>query len=344
MAQAQLDLFLIIFWMAVIVFVVVVGALVYAVIRYRRKPGEEIPRQVHGNLRLEIAWTIAPALVLVVIAVPTIITIFDTANTPTGEPTVQVNVTAHQWWWEFEYFTEEELDKEKADLEKVKRGELDRTERYKPKPYLVTANELHVPVGQVIDVKLESDDVIHSFWIPKLAGKIDVVPNNTNSLWFKADEPGTYRGLCAEFCGTAHAQMRFLVIAEPEETFNGWVADQQTVPDDPIALVMGLKACGVCHTINGPDGEGVQQMRMDAFLRGEPKYPAPNLTHFASRSTFAAGLLERTDENLRRWLIDPNDVKPGNHMGKLAAVYTESNMALEEDDVSGLVAYLQSLK
>ena len=317
-AQKQLNLFLIIFWAAVFVFVVVQGALVYTVIRFRRRPRQDIPKQVHGNTRLEVAWTIAPTLVLIVIAVPTITTIFDTANIPDQENVLEVKVTGHQWWWEFEY----------------------------PQLGLVTANELHVPPDPwVIDVTLESDDVIHSFWIPKLAGKVDVIPNNVNTLWFRADEPGEYFGQCTEFCGIAHAQMRFRVIVEPtKEAFDDWVEGQLAPAAVSMAPVFGLKACGVCHTVTGPDPEGMQDARMDAFLAGQPTYPAPNLTHFASRGTFAGGILERTDDNLRRWLKRPFDVKPGNHMAALAGVYTNPNLALVDDDIDALLAYLQSLK
>ena len=182
-ARAQLNLFVLIFWVAVVVFVVVNGILLYTAIKYRRKPGQELPVQTHGNTRLEIAWTIAPAIILVFIAVPTITTIFETANTPPGD-VMEVKVTGHQWWWEFEY----------------------------PDLGVVTANELHIPVGETVNLTLESDDVIHSFWVPKLAGKTDMIPGNTNTMWFSADDTGEYFGLCAEFCGTAHAQMRFRVI------------------------------------------------------------------------------------------------------------------------------------
>lgn len=343
-ARSQLNLFYIIFWVAVVVFVVVQGIMVYAVIRFRRKQGQDqIPAQIHGNTRLEIAWTIAPAIVLAVVAVPTVITIFDNARIPDLEDAVQVKVTGHQWWWEFEYFTSEEIAKEEADRERVGRGEIERAEAYKPVPHVVTANELNIPVGVPVSVVLESDDVIHSFWIPKLAGKVDVVPNNRNTIWFQADEPGTYFGVCAEFCGIAHAQMRFRVIAVEEPAFKDWIESQQA-PPAAMAPVMGLKGCLVCHTVNGLDAPGIQQTRMDAFLRGDPRYPAPNLTFFASRSTFAGGVSELTEANLREWLEDPDKVKPGNHMAELAGAYTDPNLVLKDEDIDALVAYLLSLE
>lgn len=324
-AQKQLSLFLIIFWTAAVVFVAVEGALIYAALKFRRKPGQELPRQTHGHKQLEVAWTIAPALILVVIAVPTIITIFDTANTPNQDEVLRVNVRGHQWWWEFQY----------------------------PELGMVTANELHVPPEPwVVEVGLESDDVIHSFWIPKLTGKMDVIPNNRNQIWFSGKRPGTYYGLCAEFCGTAHAQMRFRVVVERDKAaFDSWVASQKADPQQPTTdlarqgqRVFGLKGCGVCHTVSGPEAEGLQGERMEAFLRGEARYPAPNLTHFASRSMLAAGLLDRTDDNLSRWLQVPNEVKPGNRMYQLAGAYTNPRLTLTDEDIAALVGYLQSLK
>ena len=179
-ARSQLVLFYWIFWAAVFVFVVVGGVILYAVIRYRRRPGDPDPPQIHGHKRLEIAWTILPGIVLAVVAVPTILTIFDNANSP--EPgALTVNVVAHQWWWEFRYPSEGGAD-------------------------LVTANELHIPVDEVVNVTLDSTDVLHSFWIPKIAGKVDVVPNNLNTMWIQADEAGEYLGQCAEFCGVAPRQ------------------------------------------------------------------------------------------------------------------------------------------
>ena len=324
-ARMQLDLFYIIFWMAVLVFVVVEGALVYAMVKFRRRPGRDLPQQAHGNTRLEVAWTIAPTLVLAVIAVPTIITIFDTANTPPGD-VMEVVVTGHQWWFEFGY----------------------------PDLGISTANELHVPVGKTVSLSLESDDVIHSFRVNKLFGTTDVIPGNTNTMWFAADEVGEYYGQCAEFCGVAHAQMNFRVIAEEEADFNIWVANQQRPAVRPGSgtqealgqRVFGLSGCGTCHTIGGSEPEDMQQGRMEAFMAREEgamsPYPAPNLTHFASRGTFAGSVQNLTDVNLRLWLEDPANLKLGTRMKQLATAYNP--MSLESEELDQLVAYLTSLE
>ena len=169
-ARSQLVLFYWIFWAAVFVFVPVSIALFYTVLKYRRRSGDPDPPQIHGHTKLEIAWTIIPSIILIVVAVPTVITIFDNANSP--EPSaLTIEAKGHQWWFEFTYPHPEEPDKK-----------------------VVTANELHIPVDEVVNVNLESKDVIHSFWIPKIAGKVDMVPNHTNTIWIKADETGEYYG------------------------------------------------------------------------------------------------------------------------------------------------------
>jgi cytochrome c oxidase subunit 2 len=302
-----MDLFNVIFWVAVFIFVVVGGGLLYTVIRFRRRPGQGIPAQVHGNTALEIGWTIAPTLVLAVVAVPTLLALVYVSNAP--KDSLEVNVTAHQWWWEFEY----------------------------PGLGVVTANELHVPVGKSVKVNLTSKDVIHSFWVPKLAGKMDIFPGKTTDMWFKADEGGEYFGQCAEFCGQSHAWMRFRVIVDTLEGFEAWVekegaqAAKPTTPEAERGAQLFLsKGCIACHTISGvPGAVGVH---------------APNLTHLGSRSTLAAGIMEMNADNLRGWLTAPNDIKPGNIMSKEAPVYTDPALSLSEEDIDGLVAYLQSLK
>ena len=308
-AQKQLTLFWIIFWAAAFVFVAVEGILLYSVIRFRRKPGQGDPPQIHGHRRLEIAWTIAPAIVLAVIAVPTVITLFELSNSPDPEG-LQVNVTGHQWWWEFEY----------------------------PQLNVVTANELHIPVGEVVNLSLQSNDVLHSFWVPKLGGKTDIVPGNTNTMWLEADEEGTFLGQCAEFCGIAHAHMRLRVIAEPKEKFDAWVQLQQEPAELPIIepatsgqkLFESIEAgCFACHTIEGSN-----------LSRGTL---GPNLTHLAGRTTIV-GFVDNTEENLNRWLRDPDALKRGNIMAERAPVYTDPDKALSEEEISALVAYLQTLK
>ena len=307
-AQRQLDLFLIIFWVALVIFILVEGALIYAVIRFRRKPGQGLPAQVHGNTKLEVGWTVVPAVVLAVLAVPTVVTQFYISNPPSGEQ-LQVKVTAYQWWWEVEY----------------------------PDSGVVTANELHVPVDKTVNVTLISKDVIHSFWVPKLAGKMDVLPGKTTSMWFEADELGEYFGQCAEFCGLSHAWMRFRVFVDTAEEFEAWQEEQlaQAKPPDTPEAQAGAdlfvsKACIACHTVSGvPGAAGIQ---------------GPNLTHFGGRTTMAAGIMDLNAESLRTWLTDPEDVKPGNIMSKEAPVYTNPDLALSSGDIDDLVAYLQGLK
>ncbi|MBI4338311.1 MAG: cytochrome c oxidase subunit II [Chloroflexi bacterium] len=302
-AKKQLDLYLFLFWAALGVFVVVEGLLLYTTIRFRRRPGQQAtPPQVHGNTRLEVAWTLAPAILVGVIGVLTVRTIFDLAAPPPamapGEEPLQVSVVGYQWWWEFQY----------ADLG------------------VTTANELHVPVGRAVRLALQSNDVIHSFWVPKLAGKTDVIPNQANTMWFRADRAGTYFGQCAEFCGIAHAQMRFRVVAEPEEAFAAWVSAQKQPPASPVGLgtqgaqVFASRGCAACHTIEGTTAHG---------------RVGPDLTRVGSRQTLAAGALANTPENLARWLRNPQDVKPGAKM---------PNLGLSQDEIAALVAYLDGLR
>ena len=306
-ARDQLNLFLLVLWVAVVVFVLVEGALIYTLVRFRRRASDALPKEVHGNTRLEIAWTIVPALLLAVLAVPTIITQFRVSKDP-GPDALTVQVTGHQWWWQFDY----------------------------PEIGVVTANEMHVPVGQDVRVLLKSQDVIHSFWIPKLAGKVDVIPNRNNQLWFRADEEGVYLGQCAELCGIAHGWMRFQVIAQSQEEFQQWVYDQKTPALTPLtpeaqqgAKLFLSKGCVACHTISGTIAMG---------LRG------PNLTHLASRSTLAAGIMGNSPEDLREWLTDPEAVKPGNVMAREAAVYTGVIPSLTAKEIDELVSYLSSLE
>ena len=211
-ARSQATLFYVIFWVGLAVFILVTGALIYAAIRYRRRPGDGDPEQIHGHTRLEIVWTIVPAIVLAIVAVPSVITIFDNANSPktAQEGGLVVDVIGHQWWFEFRY----------SDPDNDGRQ-------------IVLANELHIPVAEPVNLNLDSIDVIHSFWIPKIAGKVDMVPNNANTIWIQADEPGDYYGQCAEFCGRSHALMRFRVIAHPRAEFDAWLRDQAAPAVEP---------------------------------------------------------------------------------------------------------------
>lgn len=315
-AQRIYDLMVPIFWAALGVFVVVEGILLYSVLRFRqRSESDPIPAQIHGNTRIEILWTIAPALILLVIAVLT----FRTQALNSVQPTdaMPIKVIGHQWWWEFQY----------ADQK------------------VITANDVYIPTGRNIQFQMTSVDVIHDPWMPKLAGKTDAIPGarNINYVSFKTDQPGIYRGLCAEFCGEEHAVMRFRVVAVPPEVFDAWVKQhQQPVgpaiappsvgadrlgPGDPArgekAFLNVKNLCITCHAIGGyKEAVGVT---------------GPNLTYFGSRETIGAGALTNTPENLKRWIHNPGEVKPGNLMSK---VITEGKISPQE--VDDIVAFLES--
>ena len=312
-ARSQATLFYIIFWVGLVVFIAVEGAIIYAVIRFRRRSGQGDPEQIHGNDRLEVAWSIVPAIILILVAIPSIITIFDNANSPRTpeEGGLLVEVIGHQWWFEFRY----------------------------PEHNVVTANELHIPVDEPVNISLDSVDVLHSFWVPWIAGKVDMVPNNDNKMWIQADETGVFFGQCAEFCGVAHANMRFKVVAEPKEEFEAWLQAQAVPalePSDPLVqegqdIFMSRRVlCFRCHTIDGP-----------GIARGTI---GPDLTHFASRDTFIGSIRDNTQENLREWLTNPQKVKEGNIMARDAEVYNGTLPALTERQISALMAYLRSLK
>jgi len=217
-ARKQRDLLII--WVlgpAAVIFVVMQALLIYALIRFRRKKGRELPRQVHGNNRLEIAWTIAPAILLLIITVPTVLGVIDLGR-DAADDALRVRVVGQQFSWTFQY--PDLTDAEGNPLTVIGLpGEVGKPSTGRPA-------ELHIPVDREIGVTLESVDVIHSFWVPKLAGKLDVVPGRTNSMWFNATKIGSYSGQCAEFCGFQHADMRLIVVAESEEDFEAWVADQ----------------------------------------------------------------------------------------------------------------------
>lgn len=321
-----------VFWFAVVpIFVLVEGALIWFSLRYRRRKGRAagIPPQIHGNTRLEIAWTILPAVILAGVAVPTVATIWDLAAKPTGSTVLDVDVLGHQWWWEFRY----------------------------PNEQIDTANVLHIPVGRPVYLRLcsagagyggqpapnacQSDlplaaslggAVIHSFWVPQLAGKQDVVPARANTLVLEADHPGVYTGQCAEFCGLSHAYMRFKVVAQTQEDFDQWIRDQQApaaAPGGPAAQGAGIFAqtCTACHAVNGlKDQQGND-------VPGSIN--APNLTHLMSRDCFAGCIFDMTTENLTKWVDNPPARKPGSLM---------PDYGLTPDQIRAVVAYLETLK
>lgn len=292
-----------IFWWAVAVFVVVQSALIVTIIRFRNRPGAGEAKQIHGNTAVEIAWTLAPAVILVAIAIPTIKTIFQVAGDAPADA-VQIEVIGHQWWWEYRY----------------------------PELGVVTANELHLPQGRPVALAISSADVIHSFWAPKLHGKRDAMPGRITRLAFTPDSVGTFLGQCAEFCGASHANMRLRVMVETPQAFDAWVANQTSAPtavDSAQAMILAGEAafkkirdpanhsCIVCHTMAGVSG-GVA---------------GPNLSHVGSRTTIASGTLPNDSDGLARWLRDPLSEKPGSLMPKIG---------LTDDEIAALVAYLQS--
>lgn len=300
-ARVPGDVFFVTLMVSLGIFLATGGLLGYAVWRFRARAGDgDGPStQTHGNATIELTLIGTVLLLLLVIAIPNLQALFTTGTLPDQDDVVRVEVTGHQWWWAFAY----------------------------PELGIVTANELHVPVGHPVVLRLRTADVIHSFWVPKLAGKMDLMPNQNNQMWFTADAPGEYFGQCAEFCGTSHANMRFRVMAQSPQDFAAWVAAQAQpakVPTDALALQGATlfieKGCIACHAIAGTPARGVA---------------APNLTHFGSRRTMAAGLLTNAPENLARWLANPQAVKPSALM---------PNLGLNPTDITALTAYLHSLK
>jgi cytochrome c oxidase subunit II len=275
------NLFTPVFFISVVVGVLVLGAVVVFAVRFRYRAGKnENPKQIHGSTPLEIGWTIVPALILAAVAVPTIITIFDLSKEPTGDV---VNVTAigKQWWWEFKY----------------------------PEQDVVTANELVIPAGRPVKVNLTACDeslpnkcnVIHSFWVPELNGKRDVVPGRKSFTTIEADKPGTYLGQCAEYCGLSHANMRFRVIAKEPGEFDRWISEQQQGPAVPFQVGTGAQTQAA-----GPTQElmTTKFQCTNCHSVGDSKVSSygPNLTHLASRTTFASGYFELTRDRLVEWV------------------------------------------
>jgi cytochrome c oxidase subunit II len=289
------------------IFVLVFGLLLYAVARFRKRASSDDrePPQVYGSNQVELAWTVLPILIVVALFLTTarVINGIQKAGRPAGA--VEVVAIGHQFWWEFRY----------------------------PQLNVVTANELHVPVSDPSHptptfIKLLSADTDHSFWVPRLAGKTDLIPNHPNSMWIDPHEAGLYLGQCAQYCGTQHAKMLLRVYAQSPEDFAAWIKQQQRAaePDlsgNPAATegqtVFMRSACINCHTIAGTVATG-------RF--------GPDLTHLASRDTIASGPVKNTPENLRQWITDPNSMKPGVLM---------PSMHLNDHDLDVITAYLTTL-
>lgn len=304
-AQTQTGLLLYTLYVAIGIGVSVTAALLYTIFRFRARPGQTgVPRQIRGNHRLEVIWTLIPILILISVAFPTVEAAFSTSTPPDGSLTVRA--TGYRWWFAFEY----------------------------PGLGIVTANELRIPTGQPIRLEITSNDVIHSFWVPKLAGKTDMIPGRVNVSWMQADEPGVYFGQCAEFCGDSHANMRFRVVAMPPADFDAWVKERQAMKEGPGELsavaARGKELfespapggnCLSCHAVDGTAAQG---------------NVGPNLTDVGQRSTIAAGILPNDYENLKAWVKNPADFKPGTTM--------PSHARLSEQDLDAIVQYLQSLR
>jgi cytochrome c oxidase subunit 2 len=282
-ARILQDLFSQIVFLAAIVFVVVEAVLFYAVFKYRRR-STDLPSQTHGNSTIEIMWTIAPAVVLVFVALPTVRAIFQSYH-PQKEGTVQVKAIGHQWWWEFQY----------------------------PQLGITTANEIHFPAGQRATIEIESADIIHGFWVPNLGGKRDAIPTRINELWWTPDRAGLYFGQCTQLCGTSHANMRLRAIVHEPAEWDAWLATMRAGNPPPTAgspevqrghQLVSTGACIGCHTIQGvPSAQGKV---------------GPNLTNYGSRTTLGSGMYPNTKEALVRWLKNPQEAKPGNKMPNLA--------------------------
>ena len=333
-AQKQLDLFNVLLWVMVAVFIIVEGVLVYAIVRYRRRPGDAKPPQIHGNTSLEIILTIIPTILVLALGIWSVFTLFAIDKAPEDGPDpLQVNVTGHQWWFEFEY----------PDAGEGKK--------------IITANEMRIPVDRPINISLESDDVIHSFWVPKLAGKLDMVPTHVNKMWFQADSdkitedlPVTLYGQCAELCGLSHALMRFRVTVMEQNDFDSWVAAYGAPPaiSDKAKAGQQLFAanCTLCHNIDGPDDPALSASRLTGFFSGGDitPVPAPNLTDLRTRQTLGAGITDLTEDNLHSWIRNPEDFKPGNYMSERAVLYQNGPASLTDDEIDSLIGYLLDLR
>jgi cytochrome c oxidase subunit II len=289
------------------IFLVVSGLLLYALIRFRHRPedSKREPAQIYGSNQIELSWTVIPILIVVMLFLTTTRIILDTEAIPKPASALDITVIGHQFWWEYRY----------------------------PKLGVVTANELHVPISDPSAptptyLEMSSADVSHSFWVPRLAGKMDVIPNRVNTMWIDPQQPGVYLGQCAQYCGTQHAKMLLRVYADSPADFAAWVAQQkkpaqQDFSGNPAAkegeVVFAHNACINCHTVAGTNATG---------------HFGPDLTHLASRDTLASGPIKNTPENLRQWIDDPDSMKPGALM---------PSMHLNDHDLDVITAYLTTL-
>jgi cytochrome c oxidase subunit II len=289
------------------IFLVVGGLMLYAVIRFRYRPSdsEREPPQIYGSNQIELSWTVIPILIVVMLFLSATRVILSTQAAPKPASALDVTVIGHQFWWEYRY----------------------------PKLGVVTANELHVPISDPTKptptyLALSSADTDHSFWVPRLAGKTDLIPNRLNTMWIDPQKPGLYLGQCAQYCGTQHALMLLRVYAQSPEDFAAWIKQQQRPAAQDVSAnpavaegqtVFMHSACINCHAVAGTVATG-------RF--------GPDLTHLASRDTIASGPIQNTPENLRKWIADPNSIKPGVLM---------PSMHLNDHDLDVITAYLTTL-
>ena len=296
-AERIADVWWLMFGLATVVYVVVAGLIIAAAMRGRRAEGDGRPSRISDSGFIWIGGVLAPVVILGVLAVVTVSTTNELRRTQPSA--LRIEVTGYRWWWDVRY----------------------------PDQGVVTANEIHIPAGQPVEIGLHTADVIHSFWVPELAGKVDQIPGQRNVIRLQADEPGTYRGFCAEFCGLQHAKMQLLVIADSPADFARWITRRQRPvggpADEQAALgqvVFNRSTCGACHTVRGTDATGTA---------------GPDLSDFASRNTIGAVSLENNRKNLTEWISDPHESKPGNLM---PPTY------LPPEEIEALVDYLESLE
>lgn len=303
-AKSIFDFSIFVFAITGIIFVVVCTLLVYSISKFRAKPANanSEPAQVYGSNQIEMAWTIIPILIVIVLFLATARVIHAIQDAPEPPGAVEVTAIGHQYWWEFRY----------------------------PTLGIVTANELHIPVSDPSHptptfLQLLSADTDHSFWVPELAGKTDLVPNHPNRMWMDPHRTGIFLGQCAQYCGTQHAKMLLRISVDSPQDFAAWVgSQQQPAAQDPSAMVgrqvFEQTACINCHTVSGTPADG-------RF--------GPDLTHLMSRTTIAAGAAENTPQNLRLWIEDPDALKHGSLMPA---------MKLSDQDVDAIVSYMETLR
>jgi cytochrome c oxidase subunit 2 len=286
------------FWISTVVFVVVVGMLAAGL--WRRRRADEDPRRPvpWGEPFILIAGVVIPAVVLVAVFVVSLRDMSELSS-PDEDVELTIDVVGHDWWWEA---------------------------TYEPSG-AVTANEIHIPAGRPVRVRLTTDDVIHSFWVPQLQVKVDMIPGKTNDMWLEADAPGRFRGQCAEFCGLQHANMIFYIVAQTPEDFESWLDDQSLPAAEPETSsaargedVFMSTTCVGCHAIRGTDASSEV---------------GPDLTHIAGRETIAAGVIDNTRASMATWVLDPQEVKPG-------AVMPPTDLSSEE--LNDLLDYLEQLE